>query len=84
MRTRFCSFIQSPDANEGAPAPSKYSTERSSRTALLFDGKRYVALPVIELENVETLKDSRVEGLKRSAIHGGFGIADGGCLAGAQ
>lgn len=81
MRTRFCSFIQSPDANEGAPTPSKYSTERSSRTALLFDGKRNVALPAIELENVEA---SRVEASKRSATQGGFGLADGGCLAGAQ
>lgn len=84
MRTRLCRFIQSPDANEGAPTPSKYSTERSSRTALLFDGKRKLALPVIELENLQTLKGSRVEELKRNATRSDFGIANGGCLAGAE
>jgi hypothetical protein len=50
MRTRFCSFIQSPDANEGALALSKYSTERSPVTALLFEAKRKVALPVVRIE----------------------------------
>lgn len=50
MMTRSCSFIQSPDAHEGAQALSKYSTERSKITALLFEAKRKVALPVVRLE----------------------------------
>ena len=51
MTTRFCSFIQSPDANEGALALSKYSTKRTPVTALLFEAKRKVALPVVRLED---------------------------------
>ena len=50
MRTRLCRFIQSPDANEGALTASKYSTDRTPITALLFEAKRKVALPVVRLE----------------------------------
>jgi len=51
MKRCFCDLIQSPDANEGALRESNYSTERSPRTALLFEAKRTVVLPVITLEN---------------------------------
>jgi len=50
MRTRLCRFIQSPDANEGALALSRYSMERTPITALLFEAKRKVALPVVRME----------------------------------
>lgn len=49
MRTWNCSLIQSPDASEGAPGLSRYSTARTPITALLFEAKRKVALPVIRL-----------------------------------
>lgn len=50
MKTRLCSCIQSPDANEGALRASNYSTERTPVTALLFEAKRKVPLPVIKPE----------------------------------
>ena len=51
MRTQFCSLIQSPDASEGASAASRYSTERTPITALLFEAKQKVALPVVQIED---------------------------------
>jgi len=51
MRTRFCRYLQSPDANEGTLRDSNYSTERSPRTALLFEAKRNVLLPLVRLED---------------------------------
>ena len=50
MKTRFSSRIQSPDASEGTLNNSNYSTERSPTTALLFEAKRTVALPLVRLE----------------------------------
>ncbi|HEX4265093.1 MAG TPA: hypothetical protein VH597_12200 [Verrucomicrobiae bacterium] len=52
MKTRFCSLSQSPDASEGTLMNSKYSTERSPTTALLFEAQRTVALPLITLEDL--------------------------------
>jgi hypothetical protein len=49
MKTRFSSLIQSPDASEGTLMNSNYSTERSPTTALLFEAKRTVVLPLIRL-----------------------------------
>lgn len=62
MRTRLCRFIQSPDANEGALALSRYSMERTPITALLFEAKRKVALPVVRLE--EGLLQQKADGEK--------------------
>jgi hypothetical protein len=52
MKTRFCSLIQSPDAGEGMLMNSKYSTERSPITALLFEAQRTVALPLVRPEDL--------------------------------
>jgi len=51
MRAEFCSFIQSPDALEGALISSNYSTERTPITALLFEAKRNVVLPIVRIGN---------------------------------
>jgi len=66
MMTRLCSFIQSPDANEGALAPSKYSTERSPTTALLFEAKRNVALPVVQIEGEDEDEEEKLRKAERS------------------
>lgn len=50
MKTRFNSLTQSPDAHEGTLMNSNYSTERSPKTALLFEAKRTVVLPRLEVE----------------------------------
>lgn len=53
MRERFCNLMQSPDANEGAPAKSdhsSYSTERTPITALLSEAKRRILLPLVARE----------------------------------
>ena len=47
MRTRFTSLLESPDASEGTNVNSKYSTERSPRTALLFEASHTVLLPLV-------------------------------------
>lgn len=52
MKTRYCGYLQSPDANEGTLPNSNYSTERSPRTALLFEAKRKILLPLIRLEDI--------------------------------
>jgi len=49
MRTRFISFLESPDASEGTNVNSKYSTERSPRTALLFEASHTVVLPLVRI-----------------------------------
>lgn len=49
MKTRFLSFMGSPDAGEGTGVNSKYSTERSPTTALLFEAARTVLLPLVRL-----------------------------------
>jgi hypothetical protein len=54
MKTRFCSLSQSPDASEGMLINSKYSTERSPTTALLFEAKRTVALPLVALKDEDS------------------------------
>ena len=46
MRTRFTSFLESPDASEGTNVDSKYSTERSPKTALLFEASHTILLPL--------------------------------------
>jgi len=50
MKTRFNSLIQSPDASEGTLMNSNYSTERSPKTALLFEAQQNVILPRLMLE----------------------------------
>jgi len=47
MRTRFISFLESPDASEGTNAESNYSTKRSPKTALLFEASHTVLLPLV-------------------------------------
>ena len=51
MKTRFISLMESPDASEGtskgARVDSNYSTERSPRTALLFEATHTVILPLV-------------------------------------
>lgn len=66
MKTRFSSFMGSPDASEGAGVDSnfsKYSTERSPTTALLFEAARTVLLPLVRLAGdlpaVEILSETR-------------------------
>jgi hypothetical protein len=54
MKTRFCSLVQSPDPGEGAPMNSKYSTERSPTTALLFEAMQTVALPLVTQEDLDS------------------------------
>ena len=49
MRTRFISYLESPDASEGTNVNSKYSTERSPRTALLFEATHTVVLPLVRI-----------------------------------
>lgn len=48
MNTRFISLLESPDASEGANAKSNYSTERSPKTALLFEASHTVLLPLVK------------------------------------
>jgi len=63
MKTRFFQFMESPDASEGSGVDSKYSTERSPKTALLFEAARTVLLPLIRLPDympsVEILPETR-------------------------
>ena len=63
MKTRFSNLIQSPDANEGMLTYSSYSTERSPVTALLFEGKRNITLPVMvpvgDLSVAESLPEAQ-------------------------
>ena len=47
MKTRFNSLLGSPDASEGTNVKSNYSTERSPRTALLFEASHTVLLPLV-------------------------------------
>ena len=49
MRTRFASLLESPDASEGASFTSKYSMERSPKTALLFEASHTVLLPLVRI-----------------------------------
>jgi hypothetical protein len=49
MKTRFFQFTGSPEANEGTGMNSRFSTERSSTTALLFEATHTVLLPVVRL-----------------------------------
>lgn len=51
MKTRVCRYLQSPDANEGSLLNSNYSTKRTAVTALLFEAKRNILLPLIRLGN---------------------------------
>jgi len=63
MKTRFTSFMGSPDASEGTGVNSNYSTERSPTTALLFEAARTVLLPLVRLAgdipSVEILSETR-------------------------
>jgi len=47
MRTRFNSLLESPDASEGTHVESNYSTQRSPKTALLFEASHTVLLPLV-------------------------------------
>ena len=52
MKTRHISFTGSPEANESPGVNikrSNYSTERSPRTALLFEATHTVVLPLVRL-----------------------------------
>ena len=63
MKIRFVNFTGSPEANESTGMNSKYSTERSPTTALLFEAARTVLLPLIRLPehmpSVEILPETR-------------------------
>jgi hypothetical protein len=63
MNIRFINFTGSPDANEGTGMNSKYSTERSPTTALLFEAAHTVLLPLIRMPDhmpsVEILPETR-------------------------
>ena len=63
MKTRFVNFTGSPEANEGTGMNSKYSTERSPTTALLFEAAHTVLLPLIrmpeDMPSVEILPETR-------------------------
>jgi hypothetical protein len=62
MRTRFASLLESPDASEGANTRSNYSTERSPKTALLFEASHTVLLPLVrfvaEIPSTDELLDA--------------------------
>ena len=49
MNTRFVQYTGSPEANEGTGMNSRFSTERSPTTALLFEATRTVLLPEVKL-----------------------------------
>jgi hypothetical protein len=63
MKTRFTNWIQSTDVCGGTLNNSNYSTERSPTTALLFEAKRTVVLPLVRLEidspTTEILSETR-------------------------
>jgi hypothetical protein len=61
MKTRFCSLSPSPDDSEGTLMNSKYSTERSPTTALLFEAARTVLLPFVGLEGALPSAEVAVE-----------------------
>lgn len=64
MKIRFCNVTQSPDASEGAPARSNcsnYSTERTPITALLFEAKQRVLLPLVRLNENLPSRDCRLQ-----------------------
>jgi len=62
MKTRFASFLESPDACEGTNAQSNYSMERSPKTALLFEASHTILLPLVriveEIPSTEELLDA--------------------------
>jgi hypothetical protein len=62
MRTRFASLLESPDASEGTNSKSNYSTERSPKTALLFEASHTILLPLVrfveEMPSTEELLDA--------------------------
>jgi hypothetical protein len=62
MKTRFDSFLESPDASEGTNARSNYSMERSPKTALLFEASHTILLPLVriveEIPSTEELLDA--------------------------
>jgi hypothetical protein len=47
MKTRFFQFTGSPEANEGTGMNSRFSTERSPTTALLFEASHTILLPLV-------------------------------------
>ena len=49
MKTRYFQFTGSPEASEGTGMNSRFSTERSPTTALLFEATRTVLLPLVRL-----------------------------------
>jgi len=49
MKTRFVQFTGSPEASEGTGMNSRFSTERSPTTALLFEATRTVLLPLVRM-----------------------------------
>jgi|GEM_PF-5346287 hypothetical protein len=73
MRTRFISFLESPDASEGTNVNSKYSTERSPRTALLFEASHTVVLPLVriveEIPSTDELLDAERKAGKPGQEH---------------
>jgi hypothetical protein len=65
MKTRFFQFTGSPEANEGTGMNSHFSTERSPKTALLFEATRTVILPIVRLvgdmPTVEIIGETRCQ-----------------------
>ena len=63
MKTRYFQFTGSPDAGEGTGMNSRFSTERSPTTALLFEATRTVLLPMVQMvgdmPSVEVLSETR-------------------------
>jgi hypothetical protein len=65
MRTRFISFLESPDASEGTNAESNYSTKRSPKTALLFEASHTVLLPLVKFAEDMPSKTELLEAARK-------------------
>lgn len=70
MRTRFTSLLESPDASEGTNVNSKYSTERSPRTALLFEASHTVLLPLVRIAEEIPSADELLDAVRKVGCSG--------------
>ena len=68
MKTRFNSFLESPDASEGANVKSNYSTERSPKTALLFEASHTVLLPLVRFVEELPSMDELLEAERKVSV----------------
>jgi len=70
MKTRFTNLLESPDASEGTNVKSNYSTERSPKTALLFEASHTILLPLVrfveEIPSTDELLDAEKVSVARS------------------